>query len=357
MLLRRDPVAAADRGRAALDFDAPPASVRASTARPRPRPRRWRHIDTLARALIVAQALSRRFGTLAPHQRPSATPPRTGSGRPGHPRPGATLAALASTRRSPPTAGPSRCRAARSGWRTRSTAPPGRPVRSETSPLGAAGRRGRAVDELHRPRAAAPVGGDGPHQRQPGHGCHKRTPIVAGRLRRGHHRRRLSDGLAAGARGRPPPSRAHGPGRRHRTRALEERIGDAIGVEARGSRATLGGLYQPCQATRRGVAPGDLRRGLPPARRARRRPGAGHPAPRHGPHRAPQVQPGWRTSLLGRRPGDRRGRPAHLPCPTSSAASTGAASIIASAYNKVNGDWCGGHHHLLTEVLEGRLGT
>lgn len=30
----------------------------------------------------------------------------------------------------------------------------------------------------------------------------------------------------------------------------------------------------------------------------------------------------------------------------------GAASVM-SAYNKVNGEWCGGHHHLLTEVLKG----
>lgn len=33
----------------------------------------------------------------------------------------------------------------------------------------------------------------------------------------------------------------------------------------------------------------------------------------------------------------------------------GAASVM-SAYNKVNGEWCGGHHHLLTEVLKGDWG-
>ena len=139
---------------------------------------------------------------------------------------------------------------------------------------------------------------------------------------------------------------------------LEERVGEAIGREARAQGANLvrRAVPQPAPPSRLGPGPGDLRREL----RAHRRDGRGlRPRPaeaRHGLREALRLQqhrgvavPGGRAACRGR-----CSNRVYLPH-FKRVVDEGVASIM-SAYNSVNGEWCGQNHRLLTTILKERWG-
>ncbi len=124
---------------------------------------------------------------------------------------------------------------------------------------------------------------------------------------------------------------------------LEERIGEAIGLELRAVGANLyrRGVRQRAAPSRVGSGPGDLRRGPAPRRRARRRADPRAAAPRDG------VREALRLQLDGERPvhastsRSTRSRCTRCTSRTSGASSTRASPSVMSAYNSVNGEWCG----------------